>query len=259
MSFKINLLQKINIDNMARKTLASIGPVESERKVDKETMRCLIELCNYEFRRVRDLELYIKRGDTGKDRIFALDDGLTIYNATVDDVALRKSPTVKEMISIRNVVKILNDKDVVVSRKADSVKAIQKECIDALDLAFDKSDIEEIEQDGVLALERIDTDGVIECLSLFAELLKYMPPPKTLEIGNCYIIGALDKKKDGKTTYGPIIIYNIADNVIKLIDYQIENFDREKKEMLHNISVGKQEASMEGTHVFQYLKEKVIN
>ena len=85
---------------------------------------------------------------------------------------MRKSPYIKEMVSIRNAIKILKDSDVKISTKEDSLRTIQKECIDLLDLSFNESDIREIEADGAKSLERDYADGVIECLILFADLLE---------------------------------------------------------------------------------------
>ena len=53
------------------------------------------------------LDLYIKDIDAEKTRILVLDNDLAIYNTSVYDVAMRKSPTVKEMMNPFNVVKIL--------------------------------------------------------------------------------------------------------------------------------------------------------
>jgi len=92
--------------------------------------------------------LYYKESNEEKRSILVLDNDLSIYHTTIDDVVLRKSPYVKEMVSIKNVIKILNDGDVVVSKKEESVKAIQKECIDMLDLSFDENDLAEIEKSG---------------------------------------------------------------------------------------------------------------
>ncbi|MBU2621632.1 MAG: hypothetical protein KKD92_04875, partial [Proteobacteria bacterium] len=114
MSFKENLLKKIRIDKMAEKMLNSIGPPDSGRKVDKETMRKMLEMSAYQTRKERDLELYIHDNADGIKRILVLDNELPLYNTTVDDVVLRKSPTLKEMLSIRNALKILNDADVIV-------------------------------------------------------------------------------------------------------------------------------------------------
>jgi hypothetical protein len=80
----------------------------------------------------------------GKTRILVLDNDLTIYHTTVEDVVLRKSPTVKEMVSIRNAIKILNDKDVVISKKEASLKTIRDICIDQLDLHYTAADIDGI-------------------------------------------------------------------------------------------------------------------
>ncbi|OQY05994.1 MAG: hypothetical protein B6I22_06690 [Desulfobacteraceae bacterium 4572_123] len=116
MSFKENLLKKINIDRTAQKVLNSIGPVGGDLKIDKQRMRSLLEIAAYEFRHVRDLHLYIQTHGPGTGRILVLDNDLAIYNTSIEDVAMRKSPTVKEMISIKNAIRILNDKDVVVSK-----------------------------------------------------------------------------------------------------------------------------------------------
>jgi len=107
MSFKENLLKKIRIDKLADQIISTIGPIDSEKKVDKQAMRTLIEMAPYEMRKERDLELYIKKnGPEEKKRILVLDNDLSIYHTNMEDVALRKSPTVKEMVSIKNIIKI---------------------------------------------------------------------------------------------------------------------------------------------------------
>jgi hypothetical protein len=259
MSFKENLLKKIEIDKMSRNILATIGPPGSEYKVDKGTMRRLLEMGSYKFSQERDLDLYISELDSDREKILVLDNELAIYNTTVADVALRKSPTLKEMISIRNIIKILNDSDVVVSKRKESVATIQKECIERIDLSFEKSDIEEIVKDGVASLERGYAEGVIEALDLFAELLGYCPPPRVFDISQHKIIGALSQKENGEIIFGPIITYSIIHNLLKLIDEKIGSFDKEKIEYLQQVAVGRKEASAEGPGVFQYLKKGVVN
>ena len=67
MSFKENLLQKIQINQLVRKVLHSIGPPESGGKIDKDTMRNLLEMGPYEYLKERDLDLYIRKlGHTKK-------------------------------------------------------------------------------------------------------------------------------------------------------------------------------------------------
>lgn len=258
MSFKENLLKKIKIDKMIKIVLNSIGPPDSDCKLDKQTMRSLLEMGSYQFIQERDLDLYILQENGDLKRILVLNNGLAIYNTTVEDVVLRKSPTVKEILNIRNIIKILNDKDVVLSKREESVKTIQKECIDMLDLSYNESDIEEIEKDGSAALEKGDADGVIECLTLFAELLGYSPPPKAMKTGDHHIIGALSKGKNNEDVFGPIVMYSLSYNLLKLIDGQISSLDKGEIELMLQIAIGKEKASKEGHFVFTYLKEAVI-
>ena len=253
MSFKENLLTKLKIDHWADKVIASIAPVESGSKVDKDAMRSLLEISPYQHQKVRDLDLYV-----AQKKIFVLDNELPIYQTTIDDVVMRKSPLIKEMVKIRNIIKILKDTDVKLSRKDESVKAIQKECIDQLDLSFTESDIDAIARDGQASLERDYADGVIECLDLFAELLDYQPAPKAFQLGRHKIMGALTPRDGGEALYGPMTIYSLIHGTLKLIDEQISSFDKTKIELVQQVAAGKQKAAVEGPDVFEYLKNTVL-
>ncbi len=255
MSFKNNLLNKIKIDKIAKKVIATIGPPDSSRKVDKKLMRSLLEMSSYSYKRKRDLDLFLKDISADKTEILILDNDLAIYNTSVEDVALRKSPTVKEMISIRNILKILNDTDVVISKKEESVKTIQKECIEMLDFSFDESDLDEIAKDGAASLERGYSDGVIEFLDLFAEILNFSSPPKALKMGHHKVIGKLTQKKNGGILFGPMVIYSIIHNSIELIDKQVGSYEKDKIEFVHQVASGKEKASVEGPKVLQHLRE----
>jgi hypothetical protein len=258
MSFKENLLKKIKIDNMAKQVIASIGPVDSGRKIDKKIMRNLLDLSDYTYKRKRDLDLYIEDIEAEKTRILVLDNDLAIYNTSVYDVAMRKSPTVKEMMNPFNVVKILKDTDVVISKKEDSVKTIQDVCIAKLNLSFVASDIDEIVEDGVASLENGYSDGVIECLDLFAEIFHYKNPPIAFRVDHHKITGALAKKENGEEMFGPIVLYSMMHNTLKLIDQHIGSFDRERIKFVQHVVAGKEKASAEGSDVFQYLKTAAI-
>ena len=258
MSFKENLLTKLKIDHLADKVIASIAPVESGSKVDKDAMRSLLEMSPYQHQKERDLDLYIEDIDQVQKKIFVLDNELPIYLTTIDDVVMRKSPLIKEMVKIRNIIKILKDTDVKLSRKEDSVKAIQKACIDRLDLSFTASDIDELARDGRASLERDYTDGVIECLELFGELLDYRSAPKAFQLGRHKIMGVLTPKAGGEVLYGPIVIYSLIHGTLKLIEEQTSNFDKAKMELVQQIAAGRQKAAVEGPEVFEYLKNSVL-
>jgi hypothetical protein len=258
MSFKENLLTKIKIDKLADKVIASIGPAESGRKVDKDAMRNLLEMSPYQYQKARDLDLYVEEIDQGQKKIFVLDNELPIYRTTIEDVVIRKSPLIKEMVKIRNIIKILKDSDVKISRKEESVKAIQSDCIDQLDLSFNESDIDEIAKDGRASLERDYSDGVIEGLELFAELLDYQPAPKAFQLGRHKIVGGLAPRAGGEVLYGPMIIYSLIHGSLKLIEDQISSFDKTKIELIQQVAAGKQKAAAEGPDVFEYLKNTVL-
>ena len=255
MSFKKNLLKKIEIDEMTGKILKSIGPIDSGLKLDRQTMRKLLEISSYKYIKERDLDLYIKESKEEKNNILVLDNDLPIYFTTVKDVALRKSPTIKEMISIRNAIKILNDSDVLISKKEESLKTLRKECIDLLDFSFDREDIDEIANQGIISLERGYIEGIKESLALFAEILRFKPVPKTFEVHHYYYYGNIEKKSEGQYMAGVLVIYGIIENSLKLIEDKQTKTTEEIKEFIKSVSAGDAKAKCEGPEVYKHLSE----
>ena len=258
MSFKENLLKKIRIDALAQKVISSWGPPGSGMRIDKDAMRELLDMSMFTHQKKRDLDLYVADSEDEHKKILVLDNELPIYFTTIEDVALRKSPYIKEMVSIRNAIKILKDSDVKISIKDASVKAVQKECIDSLDLSYNEADIEEIANEGTASLENKYDEGIIESLALFAELLGYRPPPKAFKIRHCEIVGAMTEKEAGEVLYGPIVIFSRIDNSLKLIEAPVSSFDKEKSNYVRQVAAGNEKADIEGQDVFQYLKDAVL-
>ena len=258
MTFKENLLKKIQIDSLAEKVISSWGAPGSGKRIDKDAMRELLEMSHYAFQKRRDLDLYVTPGEGDKQKILVLDNELPIYMTTVEDVVIRKSPYVKEMVSIRNVIKILKDSDVKISIKDESVKTVQKECIHNLDLSYDTTDIEDIAKNGASSLENKYSEGVSESLMLLAELLGYQPPTKVFKIRHCEVFGAVAEGSAGEIQYGPIVIFSRIDNSLMLIKEQIGSFDKEKINYFQQIASGNEKADLEGKEVFHYLKNLVL-
>jgi hypothetical protein len=256
MSFRENVQKKIEIDRLTRDVVQSIGPAESGRKLDRQAMRRLLETASYRPEKERDLELYVS-GEEGGARILVLDNDLAIYRTTIQDVVLRKSPTVKEMLSIRNVVKILNDAGVVLSKKEESVRTVRQEALDKLNLSYAPSDMESLAEDGKVALGIEDPDGVKEILSLFFELLGYEAPTKTFPVAADTAAGKLEKKETGEWIFGPAVIYDSTANRLRFLDAEIGSPEKERLEWLNRISLGKEKASLEGREVFDRLKDLV--
>jgi hypothetical protein len=257
MGFKQELLKKIQIDRMTEKILATIGPSGTEQKVDKGLFRVLLEMAGYRHLRERDLDLYLPPEGSGNAHILVLDNDLPFYKTTVSDIAMRKSPTVKEMLNIGNIKKILNDADVVVSKKADSVKTVQHACISRLDLSFSTGDIEAIAADGAGSLQTGYAEGIQECLDLFAELLGYQPGPKAFMADHHRIIGAVTRKETGEIMFGPIVCFNLMHNRVFAILSAIGGFDRIKLEEYQQVLSGAEKPSLTGAEVFLFLKDEV--
>ena len=151
------------------------------------------------------------------------------------------------------------DDDVVVSKKAETVAAVQKECIDALDLSFTKEDLDGIRLDGAASLEGGYPDGVVESMEIFAEMLGYRPPPKAFHLRHCIVKGALSQKAGGETVYGPVVIFSQIRNTLKLIDTPMSSLDKEKIDFFRQVSDDKIKAPVEDIDVFKYLMEATEN
>ena len=259
MSFKENLLKKIQINQLARKVLASLGSPTSGSKIDKDAMRSILALSPYQYRKERDLDLYIEGFADEPGKILVLDNELPIYRTTVEDVVIRKSPYTKEMLKIRNIIKILKDSDVKISRKEESLQIVRQESIDRLDLTYDAADIEAIAKEGVDSLENGYTEGISESLSLFAELLGHQPPPKEFRLRHHEISGTSAGRQSGEIVYGPAVILSLTDNSLRMIEDKISSLDKAKVELFHQVARGEEKPSAEGKEVFRYLRDAVLS
>jgi len=252
MSFKNNLLEKIEIDRLADSVVASIGPPGGGKKIDREAMWRLLEKSSFSHEKHRDLDLFIT--DAGGIRqVLVLDNDLAIYQTGIADVAMRKSPTVKEMLNIRNIVKILNDTDVVISKKEASVRAVQQSAVDRLDLSFDASDIDDIRRQGSASLENGYAEGIKESLDMFAELLGYKNAPPPLQASHRRILGRFT----GASLFGPVVIHDQVENRLMLIDREMDDSDPHAMESYHRIISGKEDAPVQGIQVFDFLADAV--
>jgi len=153
MSFKENLKKKMLIDSLSKTVSQSIGPSGMSRRVDKETMRRLLALSPFVLENRRDLELYFRELEPGLGEVLVLDNELPVYrNTSLEDVTLRKSPELKEMVSIRNIIKILNDSDILMCKGREALGYVQRLALDLLDLRYDERDIEEMADEGLKGL-----------------------------------------------------------------------------------------------------------
>ena len=257
MAFKDNLLRKIKIKALCSKVTHSIGAPDSGTKIDRQPMRELLAMTDFKAQKERDLELYIRSGIAGKQEVIVLDNELAFYRTTVDDVVLRKSPTIREMISIRNAIKILNDKDVVVAKRSATIKQIGEELIDTLDLSYTLDDVIAIIGDGAASLQKEYGDGVAECLMVLSEILGYEKAPKALSQKHFVIWGAKERKEGGLVFFGPVVTYSYIHNIMRWIDRKIDTSDKAQiEEFKEEISSNAPSAKM-GEGVLLHLKSLI--
>ncbi|MDJ0781098.1 MAG: hypothetical protein QNJ22_03960 [Desulfosarcinaceae bacterium] len=258
MGFKENILQKIRFDQLHTTIVNSLGPPDSGRRLDKEAMTRLLKYTGYAPATVRDLELYIKPDSGDPPAILLLDNELKVYKTTPEDVALRKSPTVKEMVSIRNAIKILNDKDVVISRGRETADGLHAELVAALDLSFTSADLDGLVADGNAAFENAYADGIVEILTIFMEILEWPPAPKALQLSHHRIWGRRLAKAVNETVLSPVVIYSLIHNTLCLSETQVRSRDADRQEMLHAIidNAGEDGETLAGAAVWEALKRR---
>ena len=259
MAFKENLLKKIEIDGMVETVRKSIGSYESRVKLDKSTMKKLLENTAFSRTELREMELYVRPDEDRKPEILVLDNDLPIYRTTPEDVVLRKSPTIKEMVNIRNAVKILKDSDVLVSKKDASLLRIHKESLDSLDLTFSKDDIDEIQKEGIASLQRDYMDGIKEALVLYAELLELAPLPRSFQMPHHEMFGRMETIENGRYRIVLLVLYNLMQNDLKMVEREIKGTQKEILEPLKSISIGREKGTHEGDAVFTRMSEMVLS
>jgi hypothetical protein len=259
MSFIENLKKKILIDTLARTVSQSVGAPGVSRKIDKETMQRLLSLSPFVLEKRRDLDLYFRELEPGIGEVLVLDNELPLYgNTSLDDVTLRKSPELKEMISIRNVIKILNDSDILMYKGREALRYVQDRALDLLDLRYEEKDIQEMADKGLEAFVRADSEEVVEMLDLFVEILGYESVPAEVLVNDYVMFGACQKDEAGKETFGPIVMYNDKTNTIRLIKAKVLVGDPVHRAVIPAVALGEMAPDAEEYRVFEFLKEEVL-
>jgi hypothetical protein len=259
MSFIENLKQKILIDTLAKTVSQSIGAPGVYRKIDKETMRRLLSLSPFVLEKRRDLDLHFRELEPGIGEVLVLDNELPLYgNTTLDDVTLRKSPDLKEMISIRNVIKILNDSDILMYKGREALRYVQDRALDLLDLRYEEGDIQEMADKGLEAFVRGDSERVMEMLDLFVEILGYESVPAEALVNDYVVFGACYRDEGGKEAFGPVVMYNDRTNTIRLIKTRVPMGDPIQGAVIPGVALGEVEPDAEDYAVFEFLKKEVL-
>ncbi len=191
MTFKENLKAKIKLDRLLQKLVSTIREPPGKRWLDKALTQELLDMTDFKNKKVSYLHLYIRSLEGEIMEVLVFDNELPIYHTTVADVALRKSPHWKQMFSIRNIKKIMNDQDVIISKGKESLKRLYANATALLNLNYTRDDLTQLLEDARQGLDQKSIEQIKESFDLFFELLDFQP----------VFIGVLDK--DSQIFVGP--------------------------------------------------------
>jgi len=258
MSFKENLLRKIELERLASQVIASCGTEESRHPVDKEAMRSLLELSPYQYQRERDLDLYVKPLEGELRMILVLDNMLPIFQSTVKDVVTRRSPRTLEMWNFRTIRNILVDSDIKVSIRAKSVETVLMDAVAQLDLTYTETDIKNLAREGMAWLAGNNSSGVEKSLALFGELLGYDKPPHDFGLDHIVCYGVSASGPDNDPTFGPLVLYRPDDNTLAWINESFSQSNHKQMELIRSVAAGESSVSVTGDAVFEKLQANVL-
>lgn len=175
MSFKENLKAKIKLDSLLEKIVFTMREPPGRWWLDKVLTQELLDMTDFVHRRIGSLNLYMRPLKNELMEILVFDNELPVYHTVLADVLLRKSPHWKQMFSIRNIKKIMNDHDVIISRGKESLRRLHTNALLQLDLTYNGDDLALLLED---AREGLDMKAILhiqETLDLFFELLDFKP------------------------------------------------------------------------------------
>lgn len=258
MTFKEKLKRKIKLGRLLRKLVSTIKESPGKRKLDKILTMELLDVTDFEYKKVRDLDLYVRPLKGEIMEVLVFDNELSIYHTTVDDVALRKSPYWKEMVSIRNIMKILNDKDVIVSKGKESLKILHDNAVALLDITYTGDDLALLIEDARQGLEQKSITQIQESVALFLELLDFELLPLGLPEEDFQIFAR--PKPNGSTT--PVFEHLVLFDERKLSLGQKEGVFSPQSELdlawVRQYALGEMPADLQGMDVFASLAKLAL-
>lgn len=175
MGFKENLKAKMDLDRLLRNAIHTIKEPPETKWVDKKLTGEILDKTDFKYKKAGNLDLYVRPLENGIMEILVLDNELPIYHTTVADVTLRKNPHWQDVFSVRNVKKIMNDQDVIVSKGKESLKKVYASALGRLDLTYDRGDLEQLIEEARMGLEQGSSPRIREPLDLFFEMLGFQP------------------------------------------------------------------------------------
>jgi hypothetical protein len=258
MSFEENLKVKIKLDRIFQSLVSTVREPPGRRWLDKELTQELLARTDFEHKKMRDLHLYIRPLKGEIMEVAVLDNELPIYHTTVDDVTLRKSPYWQQMFSIRNVRKIMNDHDVIVSKGKESLKRLHASALALLDLTYTRDDLALLVEDGRRGLEKNSISEIQESLDLFFELLDFQP--LSLEVLEPRFQSFARRKVNGGVVpaFEHLVLFNEENLSLGLKKGTFSPQSDSDLGWVMQYARGEKTADLQGIEVFEFLAELAV-
>lgn len=258
MSFKENLRAKINLDTLLLKITLTMRETPGQRRLDKELTQELLRMTDLEHKKVRDLQLYVRPLEGESMEVLVLDNELPIYHTTVADVALRKSPEWKEMFSIKNIKKVMDDKDVIVSKGKESLNRLYRNVLARLDLSYTGDDLALLVEDARRGLDKKSLELIQESFDLFFELLLFQPVSLGILEHDLEIFGRQKANGGAATTFEYPIFFDEKSFSLGLKKGTISTQSDLDLAWVMQYARGEQKADVQGGEVFKFLAELAL-
>jgi len=255
MPLKENLKVKIKLDRLLQRLISTCREPPGRRWLDKGLTKELLGMTDFEYKKVRDLHLYIRPLEGEIMEVAVLDNELSIYHTTVDDVTLRKSPYWQQMFSIRNVRKIMNDHDVIASKGKESLKRLYAVALALLDLTYTRDDLTLVLEDARRGLEQETIEQIQESLDLFVQLLGFQP--LSLEVLEPGFQNFARPKLNGAIVPGfeHLVLFNEEDLSLAVKKGTFMPQSDSELGWVIRYARGEETADLQGIDVFEFLAE----
>ena len=253
MSFKENLKAKINLDALLRKLTSTIRETPGQRRLDKGRAQELLEMTDLEHKKVRDLDLYVRPLEGEVMEVLVFDNELPIYHTTVADVALRKSPVWKEIFSIKNIKKVMDDKDVIVSKGKESLNRLYNDALARLDLSYTGDDLALLVEDARRGLEQKSLEQIQESFDLFFALLHFQPVSLGILQDDIEVFARPKANGGAAKTFEYPIFFNDESLLLGLKKGTISPQSDLDLAWVMQYAQGEETADLQGVEVFEFL------
>jgi hypothetical protein len=253
MSFIKNLKAKINLDALLRKLTSTIRETPGQRRLDKGRAQELLEMTDLERKKVRDLDLYVRPLEGEVMEVLVFDNELPIYHTTVADVALRKSPVWKEIFSIKNIKKVMDDKDVIVSKGKESLNRLYNDALARLDLSYTGDDLALLVEDARRGLEQKSLEQIQESFDLFFSLLHFQPVSLGILQDDIEVFARPKANGGAAKTFEYPIFFNDESFLLGLKKGTISPQSDLDLAWVMQYAQGEETADLQGVEVFEFL------